>query len=178
MIKVDKVSFSVNDKELLHNISVEIPSSEITVLIGENGSGKSSFLKLISGVWETKIGDIHYSDVDFKENMNKVKEQTGFLFENPFFYESLCGEEFIKLVCNLRKNKFNKDKFNNFVELFQIEKFVDIPVFELPKGVKQKFGIISVLMHNPKYILLDEPMNGLDPVSVKILKEILINEKK
>lgn len=178
MITTKDLKLTVNGNIVLENFNVEIPSSEITVLIGENGSGKSSFLKLVSGVWNNYSGNISYSEMDFKDNMLKLKEETGFLFEIPFFYESLSGEEFIRLVCNLRKHSFDEERFRKFIDLFQIGKFVEIPVFELPKGVRQKFGIISVLMHDPKYILLDEPMNGLDPVSVRILKEILVNEKK
>ncbi|MGM0607697.1 MAG: ABC transporter ATP-binding protein [Candidatus Muiribacteriota bacterium] len=177
MLKVKNLNLSRENKEILKNINVEFQPGKITAVIGENGSGKTTLLKTLTGIWPPASGEIKWQDLILPGNEVEFKKQSGLLFENPFFYESLTGREFIKILCGLRKIEFNEKNIEKFISIFSLEDYINTPVNELPKGVKQKFAIISVLFHDPSIILLDEPVNGLDPVSVKILKELLVNSK-
>ncbi|MFA5479447.1 MAG: ABC transporter ATP-binding protein [Candidatus Muiribacteriota bacterium] len=177
MIKIQNLNFKRDGKEILKNISLKLTPGKITALIGENGAGKTTLLKTIDGVFPPTSGEIIWDSLKLPGNEIEFKQKSALLFENPFFYESLTGYEFIKLVSGLRKFNFTDERIQKFASLFNFKDYLDKPVSDLPKGIRQKMAITSVLFQEPDLILLDEPVNGLDPVGVKILKEVLISEK-
>jgi ABC-2 type transport system ATP-binding protein len=154
---------------ILKNVNLSIKSG-INGLIGRNGAGKSTLLKCISGILPFENGKITVNGISVKDDDVKIKRITGFLFESPFFYESLTGEEFLNFIESIRKNAPLK---NELVDIFDIKSFLRTKIEKMPKGIKQRLALISCFMHDPDLILLDEPVNGIDPFGVKILKKIL-----
>ena len=177
MIKINNIEFRKNDKLIIDSFSHTFEEGKINFIIGENGVGKTTLLNILAGVFDSS-GEKETKDGNISTENHQYKEKLGFLMETPFFYDNLTPDEFIDLVLSLRKKEVAQDEKQRWYELFNMKDFVDLPINSLSKGAKQKTAIISTLIHNPKFILMDEPVNGLDPVGVKILKEILIAEKK
>jgi len=177
MIKVKDLDFTSENKKILDSFSYTFPDECINFVIGENGAGKTTLLNVLAGVLDsggekaTDIGNITTDNHEYKKKM-------GFLMENPFFYEDLTPDEFIRLILSLRKISAEQTDLQRWYDLFNLNGLMHSPIRSLSKGAKQKTAIVGSLVHNPQYILMDEPVNGLDPVGVRILKEILIAEKK
>ncbi|PLX19565.1 MAG: 3-dehydroquinate dehydratase [Candidatus Muiribacterium halophilum] len=177
MIKINNIEFCKNNKIIIDSLTHTFEKGKINFIIGENGVGKTTLLNILGGVFDsTGVKSTDYGDI-CTEN-HQYKAELGFLMETPFFYYNLTSDEFIDLVLSLRKKEVSSDEKKRWYELFKMIDFTNIPISSLSKGARQKTAIISTLIHDPEYILMDEPVNGLDPVGVKILKEILVAEKK
>ncbi len=174
MIEIQNLEKKYGDELALNNINLEISDSEIFGLLGPNGSGKSTLMKIISGIIEPTSGFISVDGIDPVENPNDVKEFIGYVPESANLYDSMTPQEYFEYVGSIRKVSNNSFKrIEKFIEAFEIEDKINNDIGSLSFGMKQKVSIIAALIHNPKILILDESMNGLDPKSVKVLKKFL-----
>ncbi len=159
-VAVNSLSFSVNN--------------EIYCLLGPNGAGKSSTLKAIMNMVPFE-GEIKILDRSNKDK--EVKNLVGYVPEQVILYEYMTPAEIFSFVASLRKiNDLNR--INALIRAFSLENYMNTPIASLSMGNKQKVSIILSLLHEPKLLILDEPFNALDVLSVKVLKEIILNHVK
>lgn len=146
------------EKFTLGPIDVEIPCGQIVGLIGENGAGKTTFIKSILGIVNKTSG---VSSIFDSENIDKIKEDIGIVLDNTFLPEALrvCDVDFV--MKDIFKN-WDRDLFNKYLKDFNIDAKVKIKT--LSTGMRKKLEIATALSHHPKLLILDEPTSGLDPV--------------
>lgn len=174
MIQIRDLRKSFGNAEVLKGISLTV-GGEIYGLLGPNGSGKTTLMKIIAGVIKQTSGKVLVEGIDVEKDPLNVKRIIGFVPETPVLYESLTVTELLNLVGKIRglKKEELEKRVANFAKAFEIEEFMDSLVATLSFGNRQKVAIISALLHDPKVLILDEVMNGLDVRSAKILRELL-----
>ena len=154
----------------LDNISFVIPKGFIMGFIGENGSGKTTTIKLIMNLLQRDGGEIKVFGKDNIKNEREIKEKIGFVYDDCFYYENLSIKDNGKIISGFYK-QWDWKVFNNYLRKFNLD--TRQKVKELSKGMKMKFAIAIALSHKAKFIILDEPTSGLDPVMRRQVLEIL-----
>ncbi|CUS99687.1 ABC transporter ATP-binding protein [Candidatus Chrysopegis kryptomonas] len=164
------------DKKLvLDNISFSVRKGEICGYIGPNGAGKTTTIKILTGIIKPTSGTAYIDGINVKENPDDVKKIIGYVPESGAIFETLTPVEFLTFVGKIYRMSESEITRNIFelMELFEIYEFKNEPMLSFSKGMKQKIFLISALMHNPKVLFLDEPLNGLDANAIKIFKEFI-----
>ncbi|KPU62597.1 3-dehydroquinate dehydratase [Thermococcus sp. EP1] len=180
MIRVEGLSKKFGEKIVLDKISFSVNDGEIYGLLGPNGSGKSTTMKILVGILKPTAGKVDINGIDPSRDPIKVKEISGYVPETPVLYESLTPAEFFNFIASIRGIPENvlEERVNYLVEAFGIEEYLDQFIGTLSFGTQQKISLISALLHDPQVLILDEAMNGLDPKSARILRELLLEFKR
>ena len=158
----------------LNNISFKINEGKITGLLGLNGAGKTTLIKIMMKFITPSNGQVVF-DSRLGHDFEQIKSKIGFLPERPSLYPYLKGSEFIRymgLLVNMDEKtmRFRSDKL---ADKLKISHALHRKIRGYSKGMLQRLGLVSTLMHNPEVLILDEPLSGLDPVGRKELKDIL-----
>jgi ABC-2 type transport system ATP-binding protein len=156
------------------NLSFTVRTGEIYGLLGPNGAGKTSTLKVLVGVHEPSAGEIEIFNTPFSDEV-AAKSQIGYVPEEVVLLDSLTPREFLEFVVSIRQ--LDRDAVNSRLErltsAFELRQYFDTPIAALSMGNKQKVAITAALLHEPRLLVLDEPLIGLDARSSKILKELI-----
>jgi len=180
MIEVEGLVKKFGSKVAVNGISFTVHDGEIYGLLGPNGSGKSTTMKILSGILRPTRGRVLVGGINVAKDPIRVKEIVGYVPETPVLYESLTPSELFNFVGGIRgipKDKL-EDRVNYFVRAFEIEEYLEQFIGTLSFGTQQKVSLITALLHDPKILVMDESMNGLDPKSARILRELLIEFKR
>ncbi|MDE8329922.1 ABC transporter ATP-binding protein [Erysipelothrix rhusiopathiae] len=173
MINVKNMTKKYGHKVAANNVSLIANPGEITVLLGENGAGKSTTIKSIIGLLEYE-GEISICGYD--NHSVEAKKRFGYIPEVPVLYDLLTVQEHIDFIGHAYDVNNYKDLAAEYLELFRLDSKRDTIAKELSKGMRQKLSMILALITKPKAILVDEPMMGLDPQSIedtlKLLKDL------
>ena len=159
----------------LTDLNLRIMPGEIYGLLGPNGAGKTTTIKTVLGLLEPTSGWIKVNGLDPSKNPVEVKSKIGYVAENPIVYDSLSPRDFLEFVASIRKT--NQALTNKLVahlaNAFDMSQYFDSPIATLSLGMKQKVALIAALIHQPPVLLLDEPLNGLDAKSSRIVKDLV-----
>ncbi len=158
------------DTFYLHPTNIAVEQGSIMGLIGENGSGKTTLIKLIFNLIALDGGEIKVFDLDSRKQELQIKQKIGFVPDNNLFYEKFTPKEIQKILSKLYQN-WQENLFFAYLEKFEIPKAKNIEHFSM--GMKKKLLIAAALSHNAELLILDEPMNGLDPVARGEIRDIL-----
>ena len=165
-------------KKVLSNLSFKCKKGEVIGLLGLNGAGKTSLMKILTGFNLNWTGNISLNGIDLKKRLKDVQQLTGYLPENNPLYEDLLVIEYLKLTSKLYRVK-NPD-INKIIHSTGLSNYKHHKIGKLSKGYKQRVGLAASIIHNPELLILDEPMTGLDPKQIleirKLIKEL--GEKK
>jgi ABC-2 type transport system ATP-binding protein len=174
-IEINNIYKRYGTTNALNGINLSIPGGQIYGVLGPNGSGKTTLLKIIAGILPASSGDVSVNGISVSENPDAIKSITGYIPETPALYESLTPVEYFNFLASVFKidESILKDRINAFANALEIGKYLDEFIGSLSFGTKQKVAIIGSLIHDPQVIVMDEGMNGLDPKSSKIIKELL-----
>jgi ABC-2 type transport system ATP-binding protein len=175
-IEVKSVVKEFEKTKILNNLNVEFNSGKIYGLVGRNGTGKSVFLKMLCGFYNTSSGEILYN------GKNIIKDRlfppnTRALIEKPSFIPDLTGYENLKLLASVQ-DRIGKQEIIDSLEKVNLKSDMNKKYYKYSLGMKQKLGIAQVLMENPDILIFDEPFNGIEEKTVIKLREILADEKK
>lgn len=157
----------------LNNLSLEISEGEVFGFIGPNGAGKSTTIKLIMGLIRPDSGEINILGCPAVKTDARL--QVGYLPENPAFYDFMTAREyllFIGQLFNMSDQKI-KQQTDHVLEIVTLEEAADRPIRGYSKGMVQRLGLATVLLHDPDLYILDEPMSGLDPLGRALVKDII-----
>ena len=177
MIKVLGLTKYYGSKPAAKDISFEVQRGEVFGLLGTNGAGKSTTIKMLCGLLKPTRGSIKIGEVDLQRMPLKAKSLMGYLPENPLIYDKLTGAETLELIGKLRKlsNNMIKQRVKYYSETLGLGEQIYHEVGTYSKGMRQKLAIAMTLIHDPEMILLDEPASGLDPKYTKLLKDWIRN---
>lgn len=180
MIKLDHVSKKYGNFLAVDDVSFEIEDGEICGFLGANGAGKSSTIKMITGVNQITSGDIFVDGLSVIKNPLETKKSIGFVSDNVDVMLGFKGIEYLNFIANIFKMDLEVAK-RRIVELatkFEIFDKLNDPISSYSHGMRQKIAVCAVLLHEPKNWILDEPMTGLDPKSAHVLKQMMIEHAK
>lgn len=172
MILAQNVSKSFDKIEAVKNVSVSIKKGEVFGLIGTNGAGKSTFLRMVSGVLKPDTGLVEIDEKPVYENP-KAKRDIFYISDDQFYLTNATPEESMQFY-KLFYPQFEQEKFFKMLEQFQLDKKRKINTFS--KGMKKQFSVICGICANTKYLLCDETFDGLDPVMRQAVKSIFVGE--
>ena len=161
-------------KKVLSNLSFKCKKGEVIGLLGLNGAGKTSLMKVLTGFNLNWTGNISLNGIDLKKRLKDVQQLTGYLPENNPLYEDLMVIEYLKLTSKLYRVK-NPD-INKIIHSTGLSNYKHHKIGKLSKGYKQRVGLAASIIHKPELLILDEPMTGLDPKQIleirKLIKEL------
>lgn len=184
MIKLENVYFSYKDKIALRDINIEIKEGESVALIGPNGCGKSTLLKILNGILNPEEGKYIFDDDDITEKKlndtafsKSFHKRIGFIFQNSNA-QLFCSTVYDEVAFGPRQMALSEKKVqsrvNDCLELLNIKDLKDREPYNLSGGEKKRVAIASVLSLNPEVLVLDEPLNEIDPKGKKFIRELLI----
>ena len=161
ILEFKNINKSYNKVKALKDISFSIPENSIFGILGANGSGKSTFMKILPGLIYDWSGEIYYNSIGIQKNDMILRKDFGYLIEAPTFYEYLSAQKNLEILARI--SKVNPNRIDEVLKLVELSHRADDKVSAYSYGMKQRLGIAQALLHNPKILVLDEPNNGLDP---------------
>lgn len=171
MLKIEKLTYKINNKEILKEINLYINNNEIVGLIGKNGAGKTTLLESICRIRKKQTGSISIEGTDYEKK--EYSQNVVFVSDDPYLYNFLTGEEYINLFLHLYAIKIDMDRLKHLAKRLELSTHLQKLIKTYSKGMRMKLALLGALMINPKLLLMDEPFNGLDPTSIFILIDIL-----
>jgi ABC-2 type transport system ATP-binding protein len=180
MIEIKNLTKKYVDFPAVSNLNLSIQKGEIFGFIGPNGAGKTTTIKMIGGVLEPTTGSIMIAGINMKDHPEKAKSKIGFIPDRPYLYEKLTGMEFLKFVADLYgvdSDIFSK-KAGQHLKMFSLLDWSNELIESYSHGMKQRLIMAAALLHDPEVIIVDEPMVGLDPVAIMMVKDLFRNLAK
>jgi ABC-2 type transport system ATP-binding protein len=174
-VDLQGVTKRYNEILAVNNMNLTIETGEIFALLGPNGSGKSTTLKMLMGLVQPTAGAISVLGVDVQKDPVAVKQQVGYVPESPNIYEFLTGIEYLDFIADIYSvpTSEKKQRITEYLKALQLEGREGDMINSYSDGMKKKISLISAFLHKPKLLILDEPLNALDPRSARIVKDLL-----
>lgn len=172
MIELKNLTKRFGDVVAVNRLNLTVSKGEIFGFIGPNGAGKTTTLRMMGGVLVPTEGSVRIDGVDMADEPEKAKKRIGFIPDRPFLYEKLTGMEFLRFTADLygtEEGVFHK-KSEEILKQFSLFNWADELIESYSHGMKQRLIISAALLHDPKVIVVDEPMVGLDPAGIKMVK--------
>jgi len=159
----------------IEDVSFCVGAGEIVGYVGPNGSGKSTTVKIITGLLEPNTGQVLFEGASIRDNLMGYRAAFGYVPEEAHVYTHLSGLEYLQLVGRLRNmtEELIALKANRMLALLGLESWRHSPISLYSKGMKQRILIAAALLHDPKLLVFDEPLSGLDVVSARLFKDLL-----
>src|SRR3989475_4810246 len=159
----------------LSDLSLAVERGEVRGLLGQNGSGKSTLLKTLLGLIHPSSGWVRVLGVDVQKAPMEVRRLVGYVPESPRLYEFLTATEYLDFIGDVRGLGLDekKSRIKRFIDSLDLEGKEGYLISSYSQGMKQKVAIMGALLHKPRFLVLDEPLNGLDPKSARVVKELL-----
>ncbi len=182
ILKLDAVTklFKGNEHDIraLDDVSFQIQTGNVTGLIGPDGAGKTTLMRLVSGLLLPNSGNIEVMDINVISNPLEVQTQLGYMPQRFGLYEDLTVQQNLDLYADLQNvsHKDRKPRFDQLMQMTGMSPFTKRLAGKLSGGMKQKLGLACTLLRSPKLLLLDEPTVGVDPVSRRELWEIIYQQ--
>ena len=174
-LTIDGLTIDYGERRAVADLSFEVRPGEIYGLLGSNGAGKSSTIKSVVGLVRPVAGSVHVFGIDAIHDGLAAKARTGYVPETSLLYEALTPREFMEFVAGVRRLDpvTVSERVRAYATAFRLESEFEEPIISLSNGTRQKVLIIAAFLHAPRLLVLDEPLNGLDPRSVRIVKDLL-----
>ncbi len=178
MIEFDQVCRSYGDKLAVDHLNLAIRAGELYALLGHNGAGKTTAIKMLVGLLRPGTGSVRIGGYDVVTHTREAVSLVGFVPDQPFLYDKLSGREILQFVAKMygmdtRQANLATDRE---IERFELGEFVNELTESYSHGMKQRTVFASALLHKPRLLVIDEPMVGLDPHSVRLVKDLLKQE--
>lgn len=179
VLKTYNITKKYGEQLAVDNVNMTIKKGDIYGFIGQNGAGKTTLVRLITGLIHKSGGEIELLGANEENELNKARTMVGSLIETPSFYTNMTARENLE-VSRLVRNIPGKKCIDEVLELVGLKDVEKKKVKNFSLGMRQRLGIANALMGNPKLLILDEPINGLDPMGIVEIRELLkkINKEK
>ena len=174
-LDVDRISKSYGSVRALTDVSFSVAAGEIVGLLGPNGAGKSTSMKVALGILPPDAGEVRVFGRRVQDDPVAAKQQIGYVPETPQLYEYLTGAEYLDFIADMygMEPAAREGRITQFLTALELKGHENAMISGYSMGMKQKIALISALIHRPKVLVLDEPLNGLDPRSARIVKDLL-----
>ena len=179
VLKTYNITKKYGEQLAVDNVNMTIKKGDIYGFIGQNGAGKTTLIRLITGLIHKSGGEIELLGANEENELNKARTMVGSLIESPSLYTNMTARENLE-VSRLVRNIPGKKCIDEVLELVGLKDVEKKKVKNFSLGLRQRLGIANALMGNPKLLILDEPINGLDPMGIVEIRELLkkINKEK
>lgn len=175
MIELTNVTKKFGPVVAVDDLTLKVRPGEIFGFLGPNGAGKTTTIKMITGLYEPTSGKLTVGGYDMGERPLEAKALIGYIPDEPFIYEQLTGIEFLNFVGAIFgiSESERSARIEQLLTIFPIAEVINGFFGDYSRGTKQKITILAALLHDPSVLVIDEPMVGLDPQSVRIVKNLL-----
>lgn len=171
-IVTDNLCKSIEGKKIIDKVNIHVKTGEIYGFLGPNGAGKTTLMRMILGLVKADSGDITLFGEKMNEKNHHLLQRVGSVIDYPIFYNHLTVKENLQLQCSYMGIE-DQSCIKNVLRLVRMEGYTDKNVDTFSAGMRQRLGIARALIHSPQLLILDEPVNGLDPVGIKDIRELL-----
>ena len=175
MLLVNDLSFSRNETKIFENLNLSLGSKKIIRIKGRNGSGKTTFLKVLLNILEPNNGEIIWKGENIKKNIFDFYNQTTFIMDNNTSTRGLSVEDNIDFWKVLSSSKLNNEEISELLKKLDIEKYYKTKVMYLSSGERKKLELLRLILEQKKLWILDEPFNHLDALSIQILNQTFLD---
>ena len=175
MIELNGITKKFGDFRAVDNLNLKVDKGEIFGFLGPNGAGKTTTIKMIAGILLPTAGSIAIGGINMATQPEAAKRKIGFIPDRPYLYEKLTGMEFLKFTADLYDvpHEIYLDRACKNLEMFSLADWSDELIESYSHGMKQRLIMSAALLHDPEIIIVDEPMVGLDPAAIIMVKDLL-----
>jgi ABC-2 type transport system ATP-binding protein len=175
MLVVKNLFKSYRGIPAVEDVSFRLEAGEIVGFLGPNGAGKSTTVKMITGMLRPNEGHVLFEGQDIREDLVAYRAAIGYVPEEAHLYSYLSGLEYLQLVGRLRgmSERQIETKATALLELLQLKSWQHSPISFYSKGMRQRVLLAAALLHNPRLLIFDEPLSGLDVISARMFKDLL-----
>ena len=175
MIELNQLVKQFGDLTAVNNISLNIPRGEFFVVLGPNAAGKTTSIKILTGLIKPTSGTARVAGWDIQTHPLEARRRMAYVPDFPFLYDKLTPAEFLRFTGELFGMQRHEIERNSreLIRRFNLDEYLAKGIEGLSHGTRQRVAIVSALMHDPEVFILDEPMVGLDPHHARVLKDIL-----
>ena len=173
ILKVRNVAKAFDGREMIHGMNLSVERGMIYGLLGVNGAGKTTTFKMITGLLRPDSGEIIFSGTSVSGQDKEFLREMGILIETPVFYEHLSARENLEL--HLQYMGCGVDKIEEVLNRVGLQNTGRQPVSKFSLGMRQRLAIARAISHEPQLLVLDEPVNGLDPVGIRQMRELFLS---
>ncbi len=180
MIEFEHVSRTYGDKLAVAELDLTIGAGELFALLGPNGAGKTTTIKMMVGLLHPSSGRVRICGHDVVRETRQANRLLGFVPDEPYLYDKLSGREFLDFIADMHglDRLEAATRIEREVQSFQLSSFLDDRAETYSHGMKQRLAFAAALLHDPAVLVLDEPMVGLDPRSIRLVKDLLRSNAK
>jgi ABC-2 type transport system ATP-binding protein len=174
LLRVEGLVKRFSSKTAVHGLTFDLSGGQVVGFLGPNGAGKTTTLRMVTGLTAPTSGTVHIADVNVHAHQRAAADLYGYVPDSPFLFPKLTGPELIQFVTSVRGiSSASAARFiDRWVERFELSEWRSTYLDECSLGTKRKWAILSALVHEPSVLILDEPLNGLDPKSVRAVKDL------
>ena len=174
MIRLEALTKRYGAHEAVRNLSLHVPACELFGFLGPNGAGKTTTIKMIAGLLRPTSGRIEIAGHDLASHPVEAKGALGFIPDRPFLYEKLSALEFMRFVAGIYGFDVGAldGRIDELLELVELHQVRSQLIESFSHGMKQRLVIASAFLHQPKVMVVDEPMVGLDPRGARLIKQV------
>jgi ABC-2 type transport system ATP-binding protein len=176
MLELRHVTKRYHGIPVVHDVNLHLAAGEVLGYLGPNGAGKSTTVKMITGMIEPTHGEILFRGENIHRDLPAYRARLGYVPEEAQVYTHLSALEYLQLAGRLRSmpEALIERKSRGLLELFGLKTALESPIHDYSKGMKQRVLLSAALLHNPDLMLFDEPLSGLDAVTARLFKDLLV----
>jgi len=180
VIELTNVTKRYGTKPAVEDLTLHVPAGELFAFLGPNGAGKTTTIKMICGLLFPTTGTVRVGGFDVRRDGDRARQLLSYVPDQPFLYEKLTGREFLQFIADLygMPRERAAERMRTVIDLFSLQEFVDDLTERYSHGMRQRTVFAAALVHEPKVLIVDEPTVGLDPKSIRLLKDLLRAEAK
>jgi ABC-2 type transport system ATP-binding protein len=175
MIDFTRVTRCYDNKPAVTDLDLSVPAGELFALLGPNGAGKTTTIKMMVGLLRPSAGDVRICGYNVVDEARHANRHLGYVPDEPQLYDKLSGREFLNFVADMHglERPEGAARLAREVQNFELESFIDDRTETYSHGMKQRLALAAALLHDPRVLVVDEPTVGLDPRSVRMVKDLL-----
>lgn len=171
-VRVKNVSKTIRGKQIIQAINFDLMPGQITGFIGPNGAGKTTTIRIMTGLMKPTSGEVEIGGISMQQNFSEAIRPVGVIVENPEMYSYLSGYKNLLHFARMH-DKVSKEELARIIEQVGLTDRIHEKVSTYSLGMRQRLGLAQALLHKPKFLILDEPTNGLDPAGIRELRLLL-----
>ena len=180
MIEIEHLTKTFGTLQAVHDLSLTIPRGELFCFLGPNGAGKTTTIKVLCGLLKPTGGTIRIRGIDIQADPAAVRRLIGYIPDTPFLYERLTPVEFFQFIGDLYQVSSARVKADQarYFPLFAMEEYAHTLIKDLSHGYRQRLIYAATFLHEPEILFVDEPFVGLDPFSIRLIHDLLIQRAR
>lgn len=169
-IFLNNVTKKYGEFAAVKSLSLKVSAGEIFGFVGPNGAGKTSTIRMITGLAYPSAGTVQVKGWNYEHDSLRIKNILGYIPDRPYLYEKLTGREYLEFIYGIFGVNGIPNQMENYLEMFDLEDWADQLIESYSHGMKQRLAFAGALIHSPEVLVVDEPMVGLDPKGVRLIK--------